>query len=304
MGNKIVVVGSANADLVVHVERRPVGGETVHGSDLLVTPGGKGANQAVAAGVLGAQVSFVGCVGREDHGQMLRGSLTAAGVDVSSLSRADVATGVAIVTITPDGENSIVVAPGANRFVTPELLRSCESTWADAALVVMQLEVPIETVEFMAAECRRRNIRFLLNAAPAAHLSPEVLAACDPLVVNESEALFLLGDGSEDDPEDLGERLLASGPASVVVTLGSAGSIALTGDEVVRQPALRVRAVDTTGAGDAFVGGLATVLAAGGDLAAGLALGTRIASHAVQGMGAQASYPRPGELTTQEGQRA
>lgn len=293
---KIIVVGSANADLVVNIERRPVGGETITGSDLTVTPGGKGANQAAAAAKLGGDVWFLGCVGNDDHGDLLCRSLEGAGVHLAGLARAETPTGSAIVMITPDGENSIIVAPGANRLVTPETLRDAEPFWADASLVVMQLEIPMESVEYMASECLRRGIRFLLNAGPAAPLSTDVLEACDPLVVNESEAAFLMGEPLSADPLDLASRLLATGPASVVMTLGSAGSLAVTAQEVTRQPAGRVKAIDTTGAGDAFAGGLATVLASGGDLAAGLELGTKAASHAVQGIGAQASYGTMAEI--------
>ena len=301
---KIVVIGSANADLVVQVDRRPIGGETVKGSDLVVVPGGKGANQAAAAAMLGGDVWFIGCVGRDTHGELLRKSLVHAGVNVSGIVEAETTpTGSAVVMLTPDGGNSIIVMPGSNRLVNPEMLREAESVWADAGVVVMQLEVPMESVEFMASECRRRGIRFLLNAGPAAPLNDEVLAACDPLVVNESEAAFLLGEPLSADPLDLAQRLLATGPKSLVMTLGSAGSLALTSQGTIRQPAQRVRAVDTTGAGDAFVGALATVLAAGGDLAAGLSLGTEAAAHAVQGMGAQASYATRAELERKRGEK-
>ena len=135
---KIIVVGSANADLVVNIERRPVGGETITGSDLTVTPGGKGANQAAAAAKLGGDVWFLGCVGNDDHGDLLCRTLEGAGVHLAGLARAETPTGSAIVMITPDGENSIIVAPGANRLVTPETLRDAEPFWADASLVVMQ----------------------------------------------------------------------------------------------------------------------------------------------------------------------
>jgi ribokinase len=286
----LAVVGSANADLVVHVERRPVGGETLPGSALVVTPGGKGANQATAAALLGAEVAFVGCVGRDAYGDLLRDALTHAGVDASGLGSAAAPTSVALIVLTPDGENSIVVCAGANDEVTPARLRDAEEAWAGAAVVVTQLEVPLETVRFLAAECRRRGIRFLLNAAPAAVLPADLLAACDPLVVNQTEAAFLLG--AEVGEAELVERLLALGPASVVVTLGAGGAVAGTAAggrwAAPAEPVATV--VDTTGAGDAFVGGLASVLAEGGGLADGLARGARAAAVAVQAPGAAASY--------------
>ncbi len=292
----VVVVGSANADLVVRVGRRPVGGETVIGSELVVTPGGKGSNQAIAAALLGADVRFLGCVGRDAYGDLLAQALSDAGADVSGLGRVATPTSVALIIVTPDGENSIIVTAGANGQVTPDFLRGSEERWREAALLVMQLEVPLDAVEFLAAECRARGIRFLLNAAPAAPLGAEVLAACDPLVVNETEAAFLLGG---DVPEDeLVDRLLELGPASVVVTLGAAGAIAGTaaGERFARPAGTVAKVVDTTGAGDAFVGGLAAVLGRGGDLAEGLAHGTRAAAVAVQASGAAASYVGMKEL--------
>ncbi|MCB0912086.1 MAG: ribokinase [Propionibacteriaceae bacterium] len=292
----VVVVGSANADLVVHVDRRPVGGETVTGSELAVTPGGKGSNQAIAAALMGADVAFLGCVGHDAYGDLLATALAEAGADASGLGRVATPTSVALIILTPDGENSIIVTAGANGQVTPDFLRGCEERWRDAALVVMQLEVPLEAVAFVAGECRARGIRFLLNAAPAAPLDAGVLAACDPLVVNETEAAFLLGaDVAE---ADLVDRLLELGPASVVVTLGAAGAVAgtATGERYARPAEQVERVVDTTGAGDAFVGGLATVLGRGGDLAEGLAHGARAAAVAVQASGAAASYAGMREL--------
>jgi len=276
----VVVVGSANADLVVHVDRRPVGGETVTGSELTVTPGGKGSNQAIAAALLGADVAFLGCVGQDANGDLLVSALTDAGADASGLGRVAAPTSVALITLTPDGENSIIVTAGANGRVTPDFLADREHLWRAARLVVMQLEVPLETV----------SVRFLLNAAPAARLGADVLEACDPLVVNQTEAAFLLGGDVPD--RELVERLLGLGPASVVVTLGPAGAIAGTaaGERFVQPAAVVERVVDTTGAGDAFVGGLATVLGRGGDLAEGLAHGARAAAVAVGSSGASASY--------------
>jgi ribokinase len=296
--SRVVVIGSANADLVVRVPRRPEGGETIAGSRLTVTPGGKGANQATAAALLGADAAFIGCVGRDAHGDVLRSALADAGVDVSLLAAVDVPTSVALIVLTPDGENSIIVTDGANGALTPDLLRQQEAAWSAASLVVMQLEVPMESVALVAGECRRRGTRFLLNAAPAALLDADVLRACDPLVVNESEAAVLLGATGAEEPSELVAGLLRLGPASVVLTLGARGAVAGTaGGEWFEQPAAPVReVVDTTGAGDAFVGGLAMVLGRGGNLADGLAAGARAAAVAVQASGAAASYAGMKEL--------
>ena len=292
--NTIAVIGSANADLVVQVPRRPQGGETLLGSDVVVGPGGKGANQAVAASKIGGAVRFIGCVGDDSHGELLKQSMNSAGVDLSGLATIGSSTGCAMIFVTPEGENSIVVSPGANNALTPEYLHQTRTLWAGAALVVMQLEVPMPSVEYAARICEAKGIRFLLNAAPAAIPADQTLAVCDPLVVNESEAALILGirDGGDSSPEDLARRLLARGPKSVVLTLGASGALAVDqSGNVMHQRAPRVRAVDTTGAGDAFVGGLSYALAAGDTLRVGLALGASVAAEAVQKPGAQSSYP-------------
>lgn len=300
---QVVVVGSANADLVLDIDHRPAPGETVIGSDVVTTPGGKGANQAVAAGKVGGAVAFVGCVGGDDHGALLRESLTSAGVDLTDLRTVDAPTGTATIMVTPDGENSIIVAPGANRHVTPAMLEETRPSWGAAPVVVLQLEIPLESVALVASGARGRVV---VNAAPAAPLPAEVLAAADPLVVNESEAAFLLeGAGSAADAADdagaTARALLRLGPRSVVLTLGAAGAVVAEagtddGAGVVRVPAVRVEAVDTTGAGDSFVGALAVELAAGTGLERAVELATRVAAVTVTRRGAQTSFPTLDEL--------
>ena len=323
---QVVVVGSANADLVLDIDHRPAPGETVIGSDVVTTPGGKGANQAVAAGKIGGAVAFVGCVGDDDHGALLRESLSSAGVDLTDLRTVDAPTGTATIMVTPDGENSIIVSPGANRHVTPAMLEETRSSWGAAPVVVLQLEIPLESVALVAAGATGRVV---VNAAPAARLAPEVLVAADPLVVNESEAAFLLGDAGAtadladdaraatnlaDDAGATARALLRLGPRSVVLTLGAAGAVvavarqadeARPGNEdrtaddgagVARVPALRVEAVDTTGAGDSFVGALAVELAAGASLERAVQLATQVAAVAVTRRGAQTSFPTLEEL--------
>ena len=195
---RIVVVGSANADLVLQVDHRPAGGETVLGSDLVVTAGGKGANQAVAAARLGGDVAFVGCVGDDGNGALLRSSLAGAGVDLAGLGTATAATGVAVIVLTPDAENSIIVSPGANAQVTPGAVDRAVD-WPATAVVVVQLEVPLPTVALVARRAREHGVRLILNAAPAAVLDAATLADADPLVVNQSEAAALLSGALPDD---------------------------------------------------------------------------------------------------------
>ena len=305
-GRKIVVVGSANVDLVMEVDHRPAGGETVMGSDLVTSPGGKGANQAVAASLLGGEVSFVGCVGRDSGGQLLRSSLSGAGVDLTHLREVDAATGTAIILLNPDGENSIVVSPGANSRVRSDVADELEVVWRDTAVLVVQLEVPLETVERVVASATGAGVRVVLNAAPAATLSKETLTAADPLVVNEAEAAFLLGAVTRphltiSDDVALATALLDLGPRSVILTLGARGA---AGAERVQDapprtfhvPAQRVVAVDTTGAGDAFVGALAVGLADRLDLESSVRRSTAVAAHAVTRRGAQDSYPTAAEV--------
>lgn len=294
--HKVAVVGSANADLVLDIDHRPAPGETILGSDVVVTPGGKGANQAVAAGRLGGDVTFVGCLGDDGNGGILRASLTDAGVDLSGLRTVDAPTGIAVIMVTPDGENSIIVAPGANRHLTPRMLDEHEQ-WRAADVVVLQLEIPVESVTKVATEAPGRVV---LNTAPAAELPAEVLAVADPLVANESEAHFLLGDQHGNGVE-LAERLLGLGSRSVVLTLGSAGSVVVErgADGELRTevvPAHRVTAVDTTGAGDSFVGAMAMRLSEGEGLTAAVRLATSVAAIAVGRRGAQESFPTLAEV--------
>lgn len=300
MSAEVVVVGSANADLVVQVPRRPGGGETLLGGDLQLLPGGKGANQAAAAGRCGADVAFVGCIGSDANGGFLRGQLEAAGVGTSALAEGSRPSGTAIIFLTPDGENSIVVSPGANHELDVERVERSAGTWASARVVVLSLEIPHETAFHVAARAAGAGTRVILNAAPATRLGPAVLAVCDPLIVNEHEALEALGVGEDDpDAEDyprLAERLRAAGARSVVVTLGADGAVIADADGLSRVPAYAVRAVDTTGAGDAFVGAVAGELAAGSALLDAVRFATAVSAVSVQRVGAQASYADRAEV--------
>ncbi|MCP2168935.1 ribokinase [Goodfellowiella coeruleoviolacea] len=307
----VLVLGSANADLVVAVERRPAGGETVLGGDTVVMPGGKGANTAVAAGKLGARVALLGAVGEDGYGSVLRTSLESAGVRTDLLRTSARPTGIAYITVTPDGENSIVVAPGANSDVSPADVDASSAALRSAAVLVCSLETPLSTVEHAVAVAARAGVRPLLNLSPVAQLSSETLAQLDPLVVNEHEAAWLLGeptaevngaedgaevDGAEVDGADLARRLLALGPRSVVVTLGARGAVVATPQGVHQIAAPTVHAVDTTGAGDAFAGALATRLGEGDDLVPAAEYAARVAAISVTRSGAQPSYPTAEEV--------
>ncbi|MCZ9352926.1 ribokinase [Streptomyces mutabilis] len=292
----LLVVGSANADLVIGVERRPGAGETVLGTDLAVHPGGKGANQAVAAARLGARTALLARVGDDDYGRLLLDSQRAAGVDTVGVLVGGAPTGVALITVDPSGDNSIVVSPGANGRLAPGDVRAAASLFHASRVVSTQLEVPLETVVEVVRSLAPGS-RFVLNPSPPRPLPQEVLAACDPLIVNEHEAKVILGDSCVSDrPEDWARILLAKGPRSVVVTLGAEGALVASGAEVTRVPSVRVDAVDTTGAGDAFTAALAWRLGTGESLADAAAYAARVGAAAVTKAGAQASYPTAAEV--------
>ncbi|MEU8624457.1 ribokinase [Streptomyces sp. NPDC048669] len=294
----LLVVGSANADLVVGVDRRPAPGETVLGSDLAVHPGGKGANQAVAAARLGARTALLARVGDDAHGRLLLESQRSAGVDTTGVLVGGAPTGVALITVDPSGDNSIVVSPGANARLTPEDIRAAAPLLRAARVVSVQLEIPLDTV----AETARvlpSGTRLVLNPSPPAPLPAEVLAACDPLVVNEHEARFILGPEAGTTPESWARALTALGPRSVVITLGAGGALTAdtrTGDRV-RVPSPAVDAVDTTGAGDAFTAALAWRLGLGEELPEAAAFAVRVGAAAVTKEGAQASFPTAEEVS-------
>lgn len=289
----VVVVGSVNADLVVRVGRRPAPGETVLGSDLAVHPGGKGANQAVAAARLGARTALLGRVGDDGYGDLLRRALDRDGVDLGRLRTTDAtASGVALITIGPEGDNSIIVSPGANGRLTAADVAAAGEMIAAASVVSLQLEIPMATVVAAAGRAAAAGARVMLNLSPPAEVPGELLALCDPLVVNEHEAAFLLGSRDKADPG----ALLALGPRSVVITLGPDGAIAADAAGAHRVASPRVEAVDTTGAGDAFTGALAWRLAAGDDLAGATGFAVRVGAAAVGKEGAQSSFPNLEDL--------
>lgn len=290
---RVVVVGSANVDLVVDVPRHPGGGETILGGDLRRNPGGKGANQAVgAARAGGADTTFVGALGHDDAADLLLASLDRGGVRTDLVERVDPATGTALITVSPDGENAIVVAPGANSYVTVGAAQAERIAAAD--VVLAQLEIPLDVVRAAAGE-RRPGALMVLNAAPSRDLPDDLWAAIDVLVANEHEAADLVGPmAHETDSGALAERLLARVPA-VVVTLGGEGSLVAErragGPLLTTVPAIVVDAVDTTGAGDTFCGVLAAALARGADLPDAARLAAAAGALAVTRPGAQDAVP-------------
>jgi ribokinase len=285
----LLVLGSANRDYTVKVERQPAPGETVLGSSLNVATGGKGANQAAAAARAGARAIFIGAVGDDTVGSEILADLLARGVDVSLVSRSSEPSGVALITVSSDGENSIVVAPGANATLVPTTTAVLVAARVDGKSVLLcQLEISPDVVSAAATEIEKVGGRFVLNLSPSRYVSPKLLGLADPLILNESEAADLAGsviDGPAD-AQTVARRLLATS-RSVVITLGADGAIVADSTGVTHAPAVRVPVVDTTGAGDAFAGALAAGLAAGDDLATSVNAGLIAGAAAVQHVGAQ-----------------
>jgi ribokinase len=292
----VAVVGSLNMDLVIRVPELPGPGETVSGGDLFRNPGGKGANQAVAAARLGRRVAMVGCVGDDDAGRALLASLEADGVDRSRVRVVDgVPSGTAFITVSEDGENQIVVSPGANARLTEGDVAAAEAALRAARVTLLQLEVPLEAV---AAAARTAGGRVVLNPAPVRDLPDELLRLLDVLVPNRVELAQLAG-GPVPQTVDEAVRLAGRLPArAVVVTLGADGALVVEDGQAGHVPAVPVRPVDTTAAGDAFCAGLADALAGGAGLRDAARRAVRVAAAACLRQGAQASLPTPAELET------
>lgn len=295
-GGRVFVVGSINRDFVLKVEKRPAPGETVTDATLSLHDGGKGANQSAAAAKLGAEVAFLGRVGDDDLGEPLVAALREKGVDVDLVQRVSgVSSGAAFITVTPDRENAITVAPGANRSLTPGDVDVVEDAIRASDVLVAQMEIPVEVVERAAEVADAGETRMILNLAPPREVSTLLLEKLDPLVVNEHEAAFLLGERVEgvESAHAAASKLLSLGPRSAVVTLGAAGAVFATANAAGHSPAPKVEVVDTTGAGDAFVGALAARLAAGDALESAVAYAVKAGAAAVRSEGAQAALPTP-----------
>ncbi len=292
----VFVIGSINQDFVLSVERRPRPGETVTDAQLSKGNGGKGANQAAAAALLGADVKFLGRVGDDGLGEPLVEALSDKGVDTSLIKAAsDSTTGTAFITVTPDGENEITVAPGANRSLTVDDVDAASESIGEARVLVAQMEVSAEVVLRAVEVAARLGTRPLVNLAPPSEVQRELLEKLDPLVVNEHEAAFLLGEKVEgvQGALDATAELLALGPESVVVTVGENGAVFADGQSSQHVPSPKVDVVDTTGAGDAFVGALAASLSRDASLEDAVAYAVRAGAAAVTREGAQGALPTP-----------
>jgi ribokinase len=296
---RVFVAGSINMDVVATAERHPRIGETVAGKQVLYFPGGKGANQAVAAAKLGASTTLIGRVGKDAFGEELRQFLFGQGIDMSQVqASAEAHTGTAIITLA-DADNTIVVIPGANGLVSAEDVGKASLAKGDVA--VSQFEIPLPAIAAFFQRARLAGATTILNPAPARPIDIELLNLVDILVLNETELGLLAQQtlSEDDDPARFAEaaRSLRTSPSQIIcMTLGERGVLALAGDEALMVPGRAVKAVDTTGAGDCFVGALAAQLAQGAPIRDALGYANKAASISVQRMGAAPSMPTAEEV--------
>jgi ribokinase len=297
---KIVVVGSLNADLVQRVERFPRPGETVIGSDLNIVPGGKGANQAYAAALLGGHVEMVGRVGTDPFGPMLVESLAGAGAGTSNIRVSAASTGTAAILVLPNGENLIVISPGANGKLTPQDAVQSLDALEPGTILLTQLEVPVETTQRALEMARQHGATTILDPAPAQTLSPEILELVDFLTPNQTEAALLSDTSGEiesyEDAEGAARKLLARGPSAVIVKLGALGVVIANSEGSRRVPGFPVQAIDSTAAGDTWNGAFAVALAEGKEIAAAAKFANAAGGISVMRSGAQSSIPTRGEV--------
>jgi ribokinase len=297
----IVVVGSINIDLVAVTQRIPVVGETVLGSDFQIHPGGKGANQAVAVARLGYPVRLIGRLGNDTFGVDLRTHLEKAGVDITGVSTSDGASGVAVIVVSGRGDNSIVLSPGANAKVTPEDIDANISILKSAGMVLAQLEIPLETVEYLARVCARENVPLILDPAPASDLPPNIFKDIAWFTPNQTEAAFYLGNKHSESnplsPAAMAKVFLSSGCRGVVLKMGAHGTYLGSQDGIGSSvSAFPVNAIDTTAAGDAFNAGFATALMLEKSPLDSAVFAAAVAAISVTRTGAQPSMPSMAEV--------
>ncbi|MFO7924155.1 MAG: ribokinase [Bacteroidales bacterium] len=299
MSKKIIVVGSSNTDMVVKVPHIPAPGETVMGSELLTIPGGKGANQAVGAARAGGDVAFIACVSDDTFGTESIENYKKDGIDTSFIKvKPGMHSGVALINVAEDGENSIAVAPGANSHLLPEDIIIAKDVFAGAGAILVQLEIPMETVGAVARTAEELGIPMILNPAPGAKLPQDLLQKVSVITPNETEAALLTGtkEVNDDTIPDMAKELYDLGIETVIITLGSRGVYLLNSEFHGLIPGYRVKAVDTTAAGDVFNGALATALSGNKTVRQAIDFAQRAAAISVTRMGAQPSAPQLDEI--------
>ncbi len=299
---EIVIIGSSNTDMVVKTERFPQPGETILGGEFMMNPGGKGANQAVAAARMGGQVMLIAKTGNDIFGRKAVEAYQAEGIGTEYVfTDQEQSSGVALISVDASGENSILVAPGANGTLSVGDVRKARNRIENAGILLMQLEIPVETVQYAAAIASARGVKVVLNPAPAQELCPELLKCLYMIVPNETEAELLTGIRVHDwsSAREAADCLAAKGVDTVVITMGSKGAFIREGHQYQEVLAEKVKAVDTTAAGDTFCGTLCVGLSEGMSVPDAVRLACRAAAIAVTRPGAQASCPKRIELENQ-----
>ena len=296
--SKILVVGSMNMDLVVKTDEIPKVGETLLGHELLQIPGGKGANQGVAIAKLGNDITFLGKVGKDSFGDELLASMKNSGVNIEHIEREDTSTGIAVINVDKYGRNNIVVIPGANAMVDKEYLGRHLVTFEESEIVVFQLEIPLETVKEGLKIAKETGKITILNPAPAMELDDEIISNIDILIPNEHELERMTNVEVIDDESILkaSKLLLNKGIKQVIVTLGSKGVLFIDNKKNEFFKAYNVNVVDTTAAGDSFIGGFLTSYVEDKDIEKAINMGQKTAALAIQKVGAQSSLPNREEV--------
>mgnify|MGYP000845326438 CR=1 FL=1 len=295
--NDIVVVGSMNMDFVFSVERYPQRGETITGNRFMITPGGKGANQAASIAKLGGKVSFVGARGNDINGEELMANLKDLGVNVENvLCFEDTTTGVAAITLESKGENRIIIVPGANNKLSLSTVEHFREAIRKAQVVLLQLEIPLETVIKTIEIAHDYQTKVVLDPAPAKELPEEIYQKIDYLLPNEGEINQLCKRYNLETEKEKIHKLLDLGVGSIIITKGEQGAIYYARDQIIQQPAIKTKVVDTTGAGDAFAGGFAFGLQKGWEIKDIMKFASCVAGLSVTKHGAQNSAPTMAEV--------
>lgn len=302
---KVVVVGSINMDLVTRCKRAPKGGETLFGEEFSQVPGGKGANQAVAIGKLGTNVIMLGKIGKDSFGKDMLASMEKNGVNIQHIEEGEKATGIAKIIVEESGQNRILVVAGANSEVDKEYVDRHLAAIKESDIVVTQLEIPIETVEYTLKKAKEFGKITILNPAPARELSDEIIKNNDFIIPNESELALITGMAVETEEEikKAGKKLLDMGVKNLIITLGSKGSLHLNRDKCEFHSAYKVKAIDTTAAGDSFIGGVVRELN-GDNISEAIEFGTKVSAIAVTKKGAQTSIPTIEEVKNFRGEKS